>query len=104
MSKYRIGRDDAPERKDDEPVIPGHIPDGRLGVYDARGRLRGQVGKLATSVTARRFGLRNPVLGQVDGRPAWRDQTLAEVSSEFKSASPAGTNPQIAKPKIGGPR
>ena len=101
MSKFRIGRDDAPARKDDKPIIPGRVPDGRLGVYARDGSLRGHVGKLATSVTARRFGLRHPVLGTVDGRLAWVD-TLAEVSSAFKSKSAAGTNPAAPKPRIGG--
>jgi hypothetical protein len=67
---------------------PGTIGEGKLGVYDHKGRLRGQVGKLATSATVSRFiGQHGAKLGTKDGRPAWlAPMTLAETSAKGTAA------------------
>lgn len=66
-------KDDAPEPRKPPPLEAGKIPDGKLGCYDAKGRLRGHVGPLASSITASRF---TQTLGMTlgkgpDGKPAW---------------------------------
>jgi hypothetical protein len=51
---------------------PGEVPPNRIPVIDDQGRLRGHVGKKATSVTASRFlGKLGATLGKKDGRVAW---------------------------------
>ena len=51
---------------------PGTLPDNRIPVYDHKGRMRGQVGPKATSVTVTRFvGQHGAHLGKKDGRTAW---------------------------------
>src|ERR1700728_274342 len=90
-------------RRAAKKIEPGKIPAGRLGVYSGRGNLLGHVGKLATAVTASRFGARNAKLKQVNGALAGQGQTLAEASAGFKNTSDTGTNPAIPKPTIGGP-
>jgi hypothetical protein len=84
---------------------PGQVPDGRIPIYDSKKRLRGHCGPnlLASGVT--RFGVHNPKLKKVGGKPAWvGSKTLAETSaaSTASSASAAGTNPAIPPPTIGG--
>ena len=56
----------------DSPVKPGTIPDGKIGVFDEKGRCRGVMGTKAGLPTAARFlGHSNAKLGTVDGRDAW---------------------------------
>jgi hypothetical protein len=58
-----------PKRKE---VRPGAVPEGKLGVFDHRGRRVGTMGPKAGLPTAARFlGHSNAKLGTVDGRPAW---------------------------------
>jgi hypothetical protein len=53
-------------------VAPGKIGEHKLGVYDGKGRLRGQVGVKASSATASRFhGQLGSTIGKVNGRKAW---------------------------------
>jgi hypothetical protein len=80
-------------RKAKKPGKSGQIPDGKFGVYDGKGNLRGQVGPKATQATAARFGANKAELKQKDGRLAWVGQTLAEVSA-------TGTNPAMPPPQI----
>jgi len=48
------------------------IPINKIGVYDSAGRMRGMVGKSATSSTAARFhGELGSTLGKKNGRTAW---------------------------------
>jgi hypothetical protein len=74
-TKYRTdGRDARPPERAPKPQDkPGTIGAGKLGVYDHRGRLRGQVGPKATAATAARFtGQHGSKLGTgPDGKPAW---------------------------------
>jgi hypothetical protein len=71
-NKFRTHGPDVMQTPRPNKIAPGRIGDGKLGVYDHKGRLRGQVGKLATSVTAARFtGTTNNTLGKKDGRDAW---------------------------------
>ena len=67
------------------------VPDGKVGVYDGKGRLRGLVGPKATAATAARFhGQLGRKLGTKDGKPAWIAPTLGAVSAEG-SATPGAT-------------
>jgi hypothetical protein len=52
---------------------PGEVPEGKIGVLDRKGRLRGVVGPKATSVTAARFsGEHGATLRKdKDGRDSW---------------------------------
>jgi hypothetical protein len=91
MGQYRKSTHDVPERRTAKRTTPGTIPGNKVGVYDHKNRLRGVVGRLATSVTASRFLSGRPAsLQTVNGQPAWK-QTLAEVSA-------AGTNPNAMLP------
>ena len=75
---------------------PGQIPEGRIGVYDAKKQLRGHVGPKASSVTCSRFhGQLGAKLGTVDGRLAW---TLPQTSAAGAAAEPTGTNPAAMQP------
>jgi hypothetical protein len=75
---------------------PGTIGAGKLGTYDAKGRLRGQVGPKATAATVSRFiGQHGAKLGTKDGRPAWLAPTLAEVSAKGSHA-PCSTGDTLA--------
>ena len=71
MTKFRTGTHDAPEPRRKPAVIPGKIPDAKLGVYDAKGNLRGLVGRLATAATASRFTHHGMKLAKKGGRDAW---------------------------------
>lgn len=96
--KYRTdNRDSVPPAPPPKPEAkPGTIKPGRLGVYDSKGRLRGQVGPKATAATASRFHKQlGSKLGTVDGRPAWIAPTLAEVSAKG-SATPGATGDTLA--------
>ena len=69
MTEFRTNTHDAPKRRrDKKSVRPGQLPEGRLGVYDAKGSLRGVVGRLATAATCRRFG----VMDAKFKKGAWR--------------------------------
>jgi hypothetical protein len=51
---------------------PGEVPEGRIGVFDRNGHLRGHVGPKATSVTAARFTEQHGArLTKKDGRDSW---------------------------------
>ncbi len=94
MSKYRTGHD-APEPRKPKQSKPGVLADNKVGVYDRKGRLRGQVGRLATQVTASRFLNGRPAsLQKVNGRGAWQE-TLASVSAAG-TAQPGSTADTIA--------
>jgi len=69
-----MGRKDdtAPTPRKTKPTKPGQVPEGKLGVFDHKGRLRGHVGKLASAATAARFGVPDAELTTIEGRPAWR--------------------------------
>lgn len=73
-NKFRTNTPDAPAPfKPSKTIRPGVIAPNRFGVYDGRGRLRGQVGPKATASTAARFhGQLGSKLGKgPDGKPAW---------------------------------
>jgi hypothetical protein len=97
MRKFRTDTHDAPAPfKPTKAIKPGVIAPNRIGVYDGKGRLRGQVGPRATAVTASRFtGQRGMKLGKVNGRDAWIGPTLAEVSAQGTS-TPGSTGDTIA--------
>lgn len=50
---------------------PGQVPEGRIGVFDGKGRMRGHVGPLATANVCNRFGVSDAKLGKKNGRNAW---------------------------------
>ena len=98
MSEFRKNTHDAPEpvtAKRDTP--PGEIGKGKLGVYDGKGRLRGQVGPKATAATASRFHkqLGSKIGPGPDGSPAWLAPTLADGSSKG-SATPGAQGDTLA--------
>ena len=96
MAKYRTQTQDAPEPIKPKVVKPGRVGDGKIGVYDSRGRLRGQVGPNATSFGVARFHKQlGSTLGTKDGRPAWLAPTLADVSAQG-SATPGSTADTLA--------
>jgi hypothetical protein len=65
-------QDDAPTPFKRKQTKPGIVPDNRIPIFDHKGRQRGSVGKLATSVTVSRFtGTHDNRLGTKDGRAAW---------------------------------
>jgi len=72
-------------------VKPGVIAPNRLGVYDGQGRLRGQVGPLATASTAARFhGQLGSKLGKgPDGKQAWLAPKNAADTSNNNAAAKA---------------
>lgn len=71
-NKFRTHGPDVLQTQRPKKITPGQIGEGKLGVFDHKGRLRGQVGKLATNATAARFtGTLDNKLGKKDGRPAW---------------------------------
>jgi hypothetical protein len=64
--------DTMPAPKKTKPIKPGIVPENRVPIYDHKGRQRGAVGKLATSVTVSRFtGTMDNKLGKKNGRDAW---------------------------------
>jgi hypothetical protein len=76
----------------------GEVPEGRHGVYDANGHLRGHVGPHATSATATRFTeQRGAVLGEKDGRKAWLtpNQKYNAAISEATKAGAKATAGQL---------
>ncbi len=96
MTKFRTNTPDAPERRAPKQTKPGRVSDGKLGVYDGKGRLRGIVGPKATSSTAARFhGQLGSKLGTKDGKPAWIAPTLGAVSAEG-SATPGAQGDTLA--------
>ncbi len=96
MSKFRTNTQDAPAPRKAKQVTPGVVPDGKVGVYDGKGRLRGLVGPKATSATASRFhGQLGSTLGTKDGKPAWLAPTLGEISAQG-SATPGATGDTLA--------
>lgn len=77
--------------KPSKSIKPGVIAPNRLGVYDSQGRLRGQVGPLATSSTAARFhGELGSKLGPgPDGKQAWLAPKGAADTSNNNAAAKA---------------
>jgi hypothetical protein len=75
--KYRQGHD-APERVKIKPnVKPGTLPPSRIPIYAGTVR-KGHVGYLASeALVAGHFGVRNPKLVKIDGKPAWRGESGA---------------------------
>jgi hypothetical protein len=73
MSEFRTHGPDVMQAQRSKKVVPGKIAPSRLGVYDGKGRLRGQVGPLATASTCARFhGQLGSKIGKgPDGKPAW---------------------------------
>lgn len=72
MTKFRSHTHDAPAPYKPRKIKPGTVPDDRIPIFDHKGRMRGQVGKLATSVTVSRFtGTTDNKLGRKNNRPAW---------------------------------
>jgi hypothetical protein len=70
--KFRTHGPDVLQAQRPNKIKPGQIASNKIGVYDHKGRLRGQVGMKATSVTASRLsGTADNKLGTKDGRPAW---------------------------------
>ena len=90
-------QDDAPERRAPKQAKPGRVADGKLGVYDGKGRLRGVVGPKATASTAARFhGQHGSKIGTgPDGKPAWIAPTLGAVSAQG-SATPGAQGDTLA--------
>lgn len=81
---------------------PGRVAPNRFGVYDPKGRLRGQVTAKATSATVARFhGVHGSVLGPSpdDGKLAWL-APLAEVSAAGAARSLSSKG--ATQTKIGG--
>jgi hypothetical protein len=84
--------DDGPAPfKPTKKIVPGKIAPNRLGVYDGQGRLRGQVGPLATASTAARFhGQLGSKLGKgPDGKQAWLAPKDAADTSNNNAAAKA---------------
>lgn len=61
---------DAPAPMKSKTTTPGKIQPGKVGIYKGR-NLVGQCGRLATSITARRFGVHDAKLGKRNGKDAW---------------------------------
>jgi hypothetical protein len=81
-NKFRINTPDAPEPRKPKVGKPGKIGDGKIGVYDAKLRLRGVVGPLATATTAARFhGQLGSTIRTVAGRKAWVAPTSGRNSA-----------------------
>ncbi len=94
-TKFRTGPD-APERRAPKQTTPGNVGEGKIAVYDGRGRMRGQVGPKATAATVSRFhGQLGSKLGTKNGAPAWIAPTLGAVSAEG-SASPGAQGDTLA--------
>jgi hypothetical protein len=86
MGKYRTTGPDVHHRAVRKVGKPGKIGDGKIGVYDAKLRLRGVVGPLATATTAARFhGQLGSTIRTVAGRKAW----VAPTSGPNKAAAAA---------------
>ena len=84
MAKYRTTGPDVHAGTAREVGKPGKIGDGKIGVYDAQLRLRGQVGPKATASTAARFhGQLGSTIRTVAGRKAW----VAPTSGPNKAAA-----------------
>lgn len=66
-----------------QPDAPGRIGDGRFGVYDSNGDLRGQVTRGATSVTVARLTGRHGAEFK-DG--AWRMPKKGAVTAQAQGA------------------
>lgn len=62
--------DTAPVPRKAKAPTPGLPPEGRLGIYDSKGNMRGHVGPKASAATVRRFGI-EAELSEKHGRPAW---------------------------------
>ena len=71
--KYRTqGPDVMPPPVKTPKDPPGTFPKHHTPIYDHKGRLRGRVGNLASSITVARFtGQHGSKLGKKDGRTAW---------------------------------
>jgi hypothetical protein len=91
-NKFRTNTPDAPAPfKPSKTIKPGVIAPSRLGVYDGQGRLRGQVGPMATASTAARFhGQLGSKLGiGPDGKQAWLAPKAAADTSNNNAAAKA---------------
>ena len=97
MTKFRTNTPDAPERRAPKQTKPGRVADGKIGVYDGKGRMRGIVGPKATARTAARFHgqLRIKDRHRTDGKPAWLAPTLGAVSAQG-SATPGAQGDTLA--------
>ncbi len=93
MTKFRTNTPDAPERRAPKQTKPGRVADGKLGVYDGKGRLRGMVGPKATASTAARFhGQHGSKIGAgPDGKPAWIAPRMVETPSTLGAVSAQGS-------------
>jgi hypothetical protein len=56
---------------------PGACPDGRISVHNSDGAIIGHVGPHAVAGTVMRFGLKRPVLKNVNGKLQWHGQKTA---------------------------
>lgn len=65
----------------------GCVPDGRIGIRDAAGNIRGHVGPHATEATVMRFGVRNPQLKNVNGRLEWRGLSVLRRPRQIETAN-----------------
>jgi hypothetical protein len=93
--------DDAPVPFKRKQTTPGEIPSNKIGVYDHKGRMRGQVGALATSATAARFsGTLNNKLGTKDGRPAWIGAAPNKPSADQNQMSKLRASLRTAKGSV----
>jgi len=71
---YRTNTPDAPEPRVSKAITPGTVPDHKVPVLDRKGRMRGQVGRLATAITASRFLNGRPAsLQTINGRQVWKE-------------------------------
>ncbi len=97
MTKFRTNTPDAAVPRAPKQTKPGRVADGKLGVYDSKGRMRGIVGPKATAATAARFhGQHGSKIGTgPDGKPAWLAPTLGVVSAQG-SATPGATGDTLA--------
>jgi hypothetical protein len=75
MTKFRTSNYDAPapiKKKPDEP--PGTLPDHRIAVIDRQGRMRGNISRKATALTASRFlNGRGAALTTHNGQQVWKE-------------------------------
>jgi hypothetical protein len=82
MAKYRTTGPDVHPGTVRRASKPGKLGDGKIGVYDAKLRLRGVVGPLATATTAARFhGQFGSTIRTVAGRKAWVAPTSGHNSA-----------------------
>jgi len=77
---------------------PGTVREGRIPIFDDEGRMRGNVGAKATSVTVARFtGRHGATLGKKNGKPAWIGASAPQPTRPETKNHAAARGPVKAK-------